>query len=244
VLKNEYMQTPACIEMLRREAYLGKKASHPHLGTVLGAQTQAAPYFLALPYLEGATLAQALSIGQPLAASCSLWVGRQTAEALAALHGFGWQHGDLKPANLLIAPTGHVTLFDLGLARPLDSAKRGEDNVFAGTVAYAAPETFCSAHAPSAASDIYSLGVVMFESLTGQLPFHFEDADQTAAAHVSETPPDIRALAPHVPGRVARVISRMLSKDPLRRPDALECVDLFTTLEIETFGEGVLRDCA
>ncbi len=240
VLKQEHATSPTCIEMLRCERRLGRTINHPHLIAVLGSHLQSPPYFLTFPYLEGATLADALAISRPVAVSHALWLGRQLADALSALHQAGWLHGDVKPANLHVGPTGHVTLLDLGLAQQVESGNRPRTPAFAGSVAYAAPETFCAAEPPTPLSDVYSLGVVLFETLTGRLPFESPDPDCVAAAHLRETPPDVRSLTPHVPGRVARVVSRLLAKAPLRRPTATECVELLTALEIETFGEGAL----
>ncbi len=240
VLKDEHAASPECIEMLRCEGLLGRKLNHPHLIAVLGSHLQEPPYFLAFPYLEGATLAEALEVSGPLTVSHALWIARQLADALAALHAAGWIHGDVKPANVHISPTGHATLLDLGLAQPIETGRRERSSAFAGSVAYAAPETFCTAEPPTTQSDIYSLGVVLFEAITGRLPFVSLDPDCVAAAHLRETPPDVRSLVPHAPGRVARVVSRLLAKAPLRRPTAAECVELLTALEIETFGEGIL----
>jgi serine/threonine protein kinase len=238
LLKDAFATSAECIEMLRREAFLGREVSHPHLIAVLGAHVKQAPYYLTLPFLEGCTLAEALADIRPLPVPFALWIGRQSAEALAALHQAGWLHGDVKSANLHVAPTGHATLLDLGLAQPLQSAAAPCERAFAGSVAYAAPETFCASHDPTAACDVYGLGVVLFEAMTGRLPFADNDPQRVAAAHLTETPPDLRSLVPQVPGRVTRVVRRMLAKDPLRRPSAAECVDLLTALEIETFGEA------
>jgi serine/threonine-protein kinase len=238
LLKDTFAASPECIEMLRREALLGREIAHPHVIAVLGAHLKMAPHYLTLPFLGGCTLADALAGARPLPVPFALWLGRQTAEGLAALHQAGWLHGDVKPANLHVAPTGHVTVLDLGLAQPLKSAAAPCERAFAGSVAYAAPETFCASHIPTGACDAYSLGVVLFEAMTGRLPFASENSQQVAAAHLTESPPDVRSLAPQVPGRVARVVRRMLAKDPLRRPTSVECVELLAALEIETFGEA------
>ncbi|MBW3599815.1 MAG: serine/threonine protein kinase [Planctomycetes bacterium] len=241
LLKPQFATSPQCIEMLRREACLGRKIVHPHVAAVLSSQVQRAPHFLVLPYLSGVTLAEALSASAPLTASHALWIARQMCEALAALHRHGWRHGDVKPANVHVSPTGHVTLLDLGLAQPCESRPL-RDRMFAGSVAYAAPETFCTAEPIHAVSDVYSIGVMLFEMLTGRVPFDDADADRVAAAHLQESPPDIRSLSPQTPGRAARVIRRMLAKSPLRRPTSTECVGLLTGLEIELFGEGFAAD--
>jgi eukaryotic-like serine/threonine-protein kinase len=241
LLKPEYAADPPCVEMLRREVYLGRKIAHPHLATVLDSHVQRAPYFLVLPFLDGVNLADALAASPPTV-SHALWLARQTAEALAALHQHGWRHSDVKPANIHVAPTGHVTLLDLGLAQPVES-RAARDRAFAGSVAYGSPETFCAAQPIGAASDVYSLGIMLFEMLAGRVPFDHAEADVVAAAHLQMAPPDVRSLAPQTPGRVARVLRRMLAKDPLRRPTSAECAGLLMGLEIETFGEGLLASC-
>jgi serine/threonine-protein kinase len=237
LLKEEFAAKPQVVEMLRREAHLGRQIAHPHLISVLGGQWKRPPYYLTLPFLEGGTLADALGAMPSLHVAYAVWLARQAAEALAAVHRAGWLHGDVKPANLHIAPTGHVTVLDLGLAQPLDQRVGRPREVFAGSVAYAAPETFCVAQPLTGASDVYSLGVVLFLALTGRLPFDHADPDQVAAAHLRDAPPDPRAVVPQLPGRAARVVLRMLAKDPMRRPSAAECIDLLSALEIETFGE-------
>ncbi len=115
MLHENRQQDPVAIEMLAREAHLGRQVSHPHLIAILESQIRRAPQFLVMPWLEGATLQAYASARRLLDPPAVLWIGRQTAEALDALDRSGWRHGDIKPSNIFLSPQGHVTLLDLGL---------------------------------------------------------------------------------------------------------------------------------
>ena len=163
----------------------------------------------------------------------SVWMVRQVAAALAVLHAKGWLHGDVKPENVLVSPQGHATLIDLGLARRLGSRECQGGEVLAGTLAYVAPETFLPAARLSGEADIYSLGALLHELLTGQPMFEEADPTRLALLHLRQAPPDVREAALDVPPILARLVMRMLAKEPLRRPAASEVVRHLTRLEIE-----------
>ena len=190
-----------------------------------------------MPWLEGTTL-QAYTAGRRLLdPPAVLWIARQTAEALAALDQAGWMHGDIKPSNIFLSPQGHVTLLDLGLARHRDETVEGP-RAIAGTGYYLAPEHVSSAFRPDIRSDIYSLGVVLYQLLAGRLPLEGATLEQMAVAHKQTAPLNLRRVVPHVPRRVAELVHRMLAKDPLRRPQSpSELVAELVRLEIETFSE-------
>ena len=223
--------------MLAREAEVGHQVSHPHLIAILESQLKRAPQFLVMPWLEGATLQSYATSRHMLDPPAVLWIARQTAEALAALDQAGWRHGDVKPSNVFLSPRGHVTLLDLGLARHRDEKTEGPPAI-AGSGYYLAPEHASSAHRPDIRSDIYSLGVVLYQLLAGRLPLEGETLEQMVAAHKQTAPVNLRRVAPHVPRRVAELVHRMLAKDPLRRPQSpAELVAELVRLEIATFSE-------
>ncbi len=237
-LKPEYQEDPLAIRMLQREVYVTQQVRHPHLSSILFAHADRSPHYVVLPYLPGDTLADMLRQRKSLDVPQSLWLTRQTAEALQALHQAGWLHGDVKPANIVVARNGHVTLVDLGLARRLD-APRATEAALAGSLAYASPELFHEQIPLSSASDVYSLGITLYETLTGVRPFPEDDAMELAAAHLTQAVPDPRRLVPNLPPGVGHLLRRMLAKDPLRRPAIDELIDALVALEVDTFDERV-----
>ena len=230
--------------MLQREALVGRQLSHPHLAPVLDWQLKNQP-FLVMPRIEGRTLRVLLDhrrrefgclIGAAKFLPQSVWAVRQVATALSALHAAGWLHGDVKPENVLVDSQGHATLIDLGLARQLGTRECRGGEVLAGTLAYVAPESFLPAATLSAESDVYSLGAMLYELLTGQPLFAESNPTQLALRHLREAPADVREAALDVPPQLARLVMRMLAKEPLRRPAAVEVAKQLSRLEIELMG--------
>jgi serine/threonine protein kinase len=224
---------------LMQEAIVLAQVQNEHLITVLDAQFDAPPYYLIFPLLGGQTAADLLTNRGPLDPPHALWIVRQAAMALEELHVAGWGHGDVKPDNVMVGRTGHVTLLDLGFSRALvkrDSKKTtSEDRGLIGSLAYMAPETLLSQGRYEAVSDVYSLGVMLFELVTGRLPFEHSAAADLIAAHATQIPQDARHYRPGTPPGLADLISKMLVKQPLRRPSASELIQALSRLEIETF---------
>lgn len=237
-LRREWWSDPRAIESQRREAMVGARVSSPHLAPVLSACVTAPPYYTVTPWLEGKTAAALLAEGPRLPLPAALWIARQAAEALAAL----WKqasmiHGDVKPANLLVSPSGHTTLIDLGFCSSAADACSWADRPVVGTLRYLAPERVTSATRIDPRSDLYSLGATLYELIAGRPP---HDGDTPAALleqHRTERPECLRSAAPGTPKPVASLVHRLLSKDPLRRPSsAAEVVDELAPLEIACFG--------
>ncbi len=236
VLKPSCQNDPLAIQLLQREVFVARQVRHPHLSSILSAHTDSAPRFVIMPYIDGISAADALQAAGRFIVPQGLWIARQTAEGLQALHQRGWLHGDVKPANIIVSANGHATLVDLGLARPLD-ASRSSDEPLTGSMAYASPETF-NPHVPfGPGSDVYSLGITLYELLTAARPFNDQDPTDLAAAHLTRAVPDPRLLVPQLPPRISRLLRQMLAKDPLRRPAVPELIDWLVDLEVETFSE-------
>lgn len=236
VIKPEFQGTAEIVRRLTTDAFLGRTVSHPNLAPVLSANVDEPPFYLVQPFLNGSTFQTFSASECDLSLPFTLWIMRQTAQGFKALHDRGWVHGDVNPTNIVVSPQGHATLIDFGMAKQIEKPHPSGDDL-AGTLSYAAPELFIAARGISPASDIYSLGVTLFEQLTGCLPFQVSDPTDLAAAHLRLPPPDPKTLRPQIPTRVNWLIKRMLAKEPLRRPTSEELIALLIQLEIEFFGE-------
>jgi len=238
ILRARWHHQPQVIDLLRRETLLGRQLKHPHVLPVLASNLSRPPYYLVTPWLEGQTLRRRLHDGPPMELPAALWVVRQTAEALSAFEQAGWMHGDVKPSNLMISPEGHVTLLDLGFARRSEETGTAAERPLVGTGSYLAPEMVTSRLAADIRSDIYSLGVVLFELLAGRLPFAGQTLSEVIVAHRQSRPPDLRRFNPALPAGVIRLVRQMLAKQPLRRPQsARELTERLVPLEVATFGQ-------
>jgi serine/threonine-protein kinase len=238
VLRKEWWSDPAAVEMQRRSAWVGRKISHPRLLPVLSANVHQPPFYTVSPKLEGSTLADRIAEAGRLSIPGALWTARQIAEGLDALHtNVRMIHSDVKPANILISETGHATLLDLGFVQATAEARHWSSRPICGTLAYIAPEAVTSCLSAEPRSDLYSLGVMLYEMLAGTLPFQASDAAQLIQLHRESRPRCIREHRPEVPPEVASLVHRLLAKDPLRRCEsAAAVVDELVRLEIACFG--------
>jgi eukaryotic-like serine/threonine-protein kinase len=236
-LRKEWWRDPQAIEMQRREAWVGTKVSHPNLLPALSASVQEPPFYVVTPKIEGQSLAQLIFQHERLPVPLALWIARQVADGLDALHeAAGVIHTDVKPANILVSATGHATLIDFGFVQTPAEANEWATRPLAGTLAYIAPEMVTSALAASPRSDIYSLGVTLYEMLTGRRPWESEDPGELAVLHREAKPGDLRTARPEVPVAVAELVHLMLAKDSLRRPgSASELSRRLVRLEIDCF---------
>jgi len=259
LLRAEWEDDARAVNLICREALVGRTVAHSHVISVLSASLSRPPYFVVMPWLRGDTLAERLRwrgcdpagvAGRavpgadrrteplPIDLPSALWIARQTAEALGALHASGWMHGDVKPSNILLSPEGHVTLLDLGFARRDSETGSAVERCVMGTCLYLAPETISSALRADIRSDVYSLGAVLFEMLTGRPPFEAPDLPALVGQHQRARPPDLRRLAPQLPTGAIRLVREMLAKEPLRRPQTpRELIDRLVALEIAAFSE-------
>jgi eukaryotic-like serine/threonine-protein kinase len=223
---------------LQREAFVGRSVSHPHLVPALATCVTEPPRFMVMPWLDGQTLSELLATGPSIDVPAALWFVRQAAEGLDALHQAGWMHGDVSASNIHVSPSGHVTLIDLSFARRTNETGSVADRCVMGTYHYLAPEYLTSALRADIRSDIYSLGIVLYEMLAGRVPFEAESAEALASLHCRAIPPDLARLAPQAVPEVVQLVRRMLAKDPLRRPQSpRDLVSELVALEIATFSQ-------
>ncbi len=223
--------------MLANELDVASKVHHQNLVSVLEADLENETPYLIMPFLEGETLQDRLCREHFFATPSALWVVRQVAQALTAIHARNFVHRDVKTENVMVSQNAHVTLIDLGMALSVNQPQEALECFF-GSVEYASPEMYVARSKTSPASDIYSLGVMLFELLAGRLPFWERSPKAIAVKHVKEKAPDVSKHQPNLPRGVARLVAKMLAKDPFRRPCAEELVDELIKYEIETFGEG------
>jgi serine/threonine protein kinase len=217
VLRPEFITDPKAGQAFLREARALAALRDEHVVTIYQAGESNRVVFLAMELLEGCTLEQYLDRNKPLSLRQKLRIGRETALGLAAVHKAGMIHRDIKPGNLwLESPSGRIKVLDFGLARPQSADDAGPTF---GTPAYMAPEQ-SAGHLLDARCDLYSLGVVMFRLTTGRLPFADLNAIALLDRAAAEPAPDVREFSPDIPTELADIIARLLSKDPVSRPNS------------------------
>jgi eukaryotic-like serine/threonine-protein kinase len=237
VLRPEWEAEPSVVKLLQREARVGLAVKHARLVRVLDAHVTRPPYFLVMELVQGESLRKRLGRDYRLDLATSLWVTRQTAEALAKLHRAGFIHGDVKPDNIRLIDTGRAVLIDLGFAhRPGENDHFLDQGYVLGTVNYLAPELCGPAPDDTPAGDLFSLGVTLFETLSGRLPYPRGTAVQTLRRHAADPPADIRRHVRDLPSELAALIDRLLARRPQDRPAATAVVQRLINLEIATLG--------
>ena len=239
-LPPECARDPVWLARFGREARTASALNHPHICTVYETGEFAGRPFLVLEFIEGITL-QELAQRRPGVAEVARLIG-QAARALAAAHAAGVVHRDIKPANLMVRDDGIVKVLDFGLAHRLPgsatqcttSSDIGTDpGTRVGTLLYMSPEQ-ARAEAVDAATDIFSLGLVLYELATGQHPFRADTEVGVLHAIVAQAPVHPSRLNPEVPATLEALILHMLAKDPRLRPTAVEVEAALAQLRIKT----------
>jgi eukaryotic-like serine/threonine-protein kinase len=207
----------ALAERFAREARRAAAVAHPNVVRVFDVGEEEGLRWIVMEYVEGESLAELLERRGRLSAAEAVRLGAQAAEGLGAAHRAGLVHRDVTPHTLLVAPDGTTKVADLGVARGPEGARPTEPGTLLGAAAYAAPEA-AGPGEHTAAADVYSLAVILYEALTGRLP---HEAGSSAAVEVEQregpiTPP--RDLEPSVPPALEAVLMRALARDPAYRP--------------------------
>ena len=211
---------PVFREKFVREAKIAAKLSHPNLVNVFDQAEDEGNVFLAMEFVSGITLRQALEEYGALSPTRALDVFEPIIAGLAAAHGAGILHRDLKPENVLLSDDGRIKLSDFGLARPISAHTQTGGVV--GTVAYLSPE-LVSRGIADARSDVYAAGIMLFELLTGKQPFLGEQAVQVAMQHANNEVPRPSTINPRIPELLDEIVLWATSKQPQDRPaDAIE----------------------
>jgi serine/threonine protein kinase len=245
VMLPEVAARPVARERFLREARSAAALAHDHIVPIFHVAEDRGVPFIAMPLLTGMTLDEYLRRKGRLTVPQALRVGRETAKGLAAAHAKGLVHRDVKPANLWLDATagGRVKILDFGLARaaPSDEQLTHEGAVL-GTPAFMSPEQ-AAGQPVGPASDLFSLGAVLYLLCTGRRPFPGDNAYAILIALAKETPTPVAALNPDVPPPLADLVMRLLEKDPARRPaSAREVAEAIYAVERKRLIEKLKRE--
>ena len=209
------------VERFRREALAAARLSHPYLVAVYDTGSEAGIHYIVMEHVPGETLADALRNEGRLQPSRAAGIARRLAEALAVAHASGIVHRDVKPANVMLTPDGGTKLMDLGIARGLDGETITRASSILGTAGYVSPEQ-ARGERVDQRSDIYSLGCVLYEMLTGRPPFEADSPVAVAYKHVHEETAAPSSVEPSIPPSLDAVTLRAMAKDPAARFQSVE----------------------
>jgi eukaryotic-like serine/threonine-protein kinase len=215
VLHRRFAQDQEFVERFRREASAAAGLQHPNVVNVFDRGRHDGTYYIAMEHLPGRTLKEIVESEAPLAQERVVDFGLQILQAAGFAHRHGVIHRDFKPHNVIVDEHGHAKVTDFGIARA-GASEMTETGSIMGTAQYLSPEQ-AQGHAVTATSDLYSIGVMLYEMLAGRLPFEGDSAVSIALKHLSEPPTPISQLRPDVHPALESVVMAALAKDPARR---------------------------
>ncbi len=216
LLHRRFAEDPGFVERFRREAQAAASLQHPNVVSVFDRGSFEGTYYIAMEYLEGRTLKRLIREEAPIEATRAIDLTEQMLKAARFAHRRGVIHRDLKPHNVIVDDNDHVKVTDFGIARA-GASDMTETGSIMGTAQYLSPEQ-AQGHAVSAPSDLYSIGIVLYEMLTGRVPFDGESPVSIALKHVSEAPVPPSQINPEIPPALEQVVLWALNKDPADRP--------------------------
>jgi serine/threonine-protein kinase len=217
ILSPQYAQDPVLRERFMREAKHAQRLAHPNVIEIFDqGETEDGAPFLVMELLQGRSLADVMAQG-PMPMARALPIAIEMTRALARAHDFEVIHRDLKPENVFLLAGDRVKLLDFGIARCAQDARLTNLGEIFGTPQYMAPERGTSIDAGPAA-DLYALGVMLFEMLSGRLPFEANDPATWLLKHLREPPPHLKQLVPEAPDALDRLVYDLMAKDPAERP--------------------------
>jgi eukaryotic-like serine/threonine-protein kinase len=239
VMHREMSEQPDQLERFRQEARAVAKISHPNVVAVIDAGEDSGHPYIVFEYVEGETLKQRIARLGALDTQEAMAYAIEIARGLTVAHARNMVHRDIKPQNVLIDAEGRAKLTDFGISRQLEQDGMTATGRVLGTTDYVAPEQ-AMGHPVDIRSDIYSLGVVLYEMLVGQVPFHADSQVGVAMKHVNEELPDVQQRRPELSAAAALVVERATAKDPAERYQEVgEMIDdLSTALEVEAARAG------
>ena len=212
----------AALDRFKQEIRLARKIAHHNVVRTYDLGEVNGTYYLTMEYVEGTSLKQLIATRGPLPVPVTLTIGKQLCRALEVAHEQGVIHRDIKPQNIVVEPSGVLKVMDFGIARLANRSKDEgltKEGMSIGTPDYMSPEQLAGKEL-DARSDLYSVGVVLFECLTRRLPFEADTTYSLIAKHLGQAAPDPRTINPDVPEGLAQVILKAMAKEPADRYQA------------------------
>ena len=240
VLRGDLATDEKFVRRFQREAISASSLSHPNIVEMYDVGEDDGKYFIVMEYIEGKTLKNLIKKRGALTLSEVIDIMLQLSSGLACAHDSFIIHRDIKPQNVLIKDDGSVKITDFGIAMALNSNELTQTNSVMGSVHYLPPEQ-ANGSGATIKSDIYSLGILMFELLTGKIPFKGENAVEIAIKQMNEKIPSVRAIRPEIPQSVENIVLKACAKNPKNRYDSAQEMyeDLKTALNPEREDEEI-----
>jgi serine/threonine protein kinase len=223
LLKPEIGIDEEVIERFRNELKLARKISQKNVCRMYDLNRDEGVYYITMEYIAGEDLKRLIrKVGQ-MSAGKTISIAKQVCEGLAEAHSLGIVHRDLKPQNIMVDEDGNAKIMDFGIARSISAKGITREGVMIGTPEYMSPEQVDGKEVDQR-SDVYSLGVILYEMLTGRVPFEGETALSTALKHKAEEPENPKDFNPQIPESLSRLILKCLEKKPERRYDSVQSI--------------------
>lgn len=217
ILRESFAESPAFQKRFVREAQSAANLTHPNIVTVYDFGRDGDRQYIVMEYVEGRDLKSVIQGEGPLPAARAVNIAAQICAGVGAAHRLGVVHCDVKPQNVILTPEGQAKVTDFGIARAFSAAAPvGYTESVWGTPHYFSPEQ-AEGSQPTPASDVYSIGIILFEMLTGRLPFEGDNQQQLALAHLRDAPPPVTQFNPQVPLPLEQIVAQTLAKEPARR---------------------------
>ncbi|WP_042356289.1 Stk1 family PASTA domain-containing Ser/Thr kinase [Bacillus rubiinfantis] len=238
MLRLDFANDEEFIRRFHREAQSATSLTHPNIVNIYDVGEENELYYIVMEYVDGQTLKQYIQQNSPLRVEEAVDIMKQLTSAISHAHHNHIIHRDIKPHNILIDRAGNVKITDFGIAVALSATAITQTNSVLGSVHYLSPEQARGGMA-NRKSDIYSLGIVMFELLTGRLPFSGESAVSIALKHLQSETPSVRRWNPNIPQSVENIVLKATAKDPFHRYDNADEMeeDLETALDPDRINE-------
>ncbi|HYP27132.1 MAG TPA: serine/threonine-protein kinase [Blastocatellia bacterium] len=213
MLRPELASQPQVVERFRSEAITLAKLNHPNIATLFSFLRHGNDFFMAMEFVRGQTLDDAIRQYGAMSPERAITLFCQALEGIDHAHRIGIIHRDIKPANMMLTETGSIKVMDFGIARVLGSARLTRQGNIVGTIEYMSPEQV-RGEETDARSDIYSLGILLYEMLTGRVPFESQSEFELMKAQIEQAPTPPRSFAAHIPLPIEQAIMRSLAKKP------------------------------